>query len=342
MALEQVLGAVVPSGLLSAFLEQIPFGVAVFDEHGAPVLHNTAFTQIVGVLPALVQQVPLQCDPVTRALAGEEVLGEETDLRGAGPDGPSRRVRASVLRLPRSGVLLLVPAERTVDIREILGVVAHDLRNPLAAMRMTAQLLGKPDEMADERRVTLARRLLTSSNRMEAIVRTLLEYARASAGAVVRLQRETMDLGELTRRVVEEQEVAYPGRRPETRVLGDPVGNWDPGRLEQVIAHLVTNALRHGAESPPPTVTVDGTGADQVTVTVTNGGPPIPAEVMDQLFRPFAMPARAPGTPRRQIGLGLFVVHELVTAHDGTVAGTSDQAGTRFEVALPRAPVTPA
>src|SRR4051794_16017896 len=342
MSLEQVLGPVVPSGLLSAFLEQIPFGVVVFDEQGAPVLHNTAFTQIVGVLPARVQQVPLQCDPVTRALAGGEVLGEETDLRAPGPDGPSRRVRASVLRLPRGGVLLLVPAERTVDVREILGVVAHDLRNPLAAMRMTAQLVGKPDEMADERRVTLAKRLLTSSNRMEAIVRTLLEYVRSSAGAVVRLHRERMDLGELTRRVVEEQEIAYPGRRAETRVIGDPVGSWDPGRLDQVIAHLVTNAFRHGAESPRPTVTVDGSAADRVTVAVTNGGPPIPPEVMGQLFRPFALPAPAPGSPRRQIGLGLFVVHELVAAHGGTVAGTSDQTATRFEVSLPRDTVTPA
>ena len=93
-------------------------------------------------------------------------------------------------------------------------------------------------------------------------------------------------------------------------------------------------------EAPRPTVTLDGTAADRVTLTVASGGPPIPPEVMAELFRPFATPPRAPGSPRRQIGLGLFVVHELVVAHGGTVEGTSAQDGTRFVVSLPRAAVT--
>jgi signal transduction histidine kinase len=331
--------------LLSAFLQQIPGGIVVFDHQGRPLLHNTAFTQIVGAVPGRVQDLALECDPVGRALRGEVVAGEEEQLAGA--DGQRHPVRVSALPWPTGaetagGILLIVAAAapRLPDVdggaREILGVVGHDLRNPLAAVRMTAQLLGKSDEMTGERRVTLARRLLTSSARMDAIVRSLLDYARAAAGAVVRLQREPVDLAELADRVIEEQELAHQGRSAERRWSGDTRGTWDPDRLEQVVAHLVSNAFRHGAESPKPVVTIDGTSPDEVKLAVENQGPAIPPELLARAFQPFSIGPRPPGTPRRSIGLGLFVVHEMVTAHGGSVSGDSSAEGTRFEVVLPR------
>jgi signal transduction histidine kinase len=338
MALDLLLGlGAANAPLLSAFLEEIPVGVVVFDGQGRPLVHNTAITQIVGVLPGRVQEVPLESDPVGRALAGQAVLGETTQLRV--PGGLPRAVRVSALAdRSGAGVLLLVAPELDGNTREILGVVGHDLRNPLAAMRMTAQLLAKPDDMPEERRVTLARRLMTSSSRMDGIVRGLLDYARAAAGAVVKLQREPIDLAELAGRVIEEQELAHPGHTAERRFDGDAQGSWDPGRLEQVVAHLVANAFRHGAESPPPVVSIDGSAADRVRLAVDNQGPPIPPDLMARVFQPFSVAPRPPGTPRRHIGLGLFVVHELVGAHGGSVTGRSSDAGTRFEVALPRQP----
>jgi signal transduction histidine kinase len=254
-------------------------------------------------------------------------------------------VRVSVLPLraigeASGGILMIVasaPAELDTGAKEILGVVGHDLRNPLAAMRMTAQLLGKADEMASERRVTLSRRLLTSSARMDAIVRSLLDYSRAAAGAVVRLQCERVDLAELAARVIEDQELAHAGRTAERRVAGDATGNWDPGRLEQVVAHLVGNAFRHGAATPHPVVSVEGTAADRVHLVVHNHGAAMSPDLLGRMFHPFSTGPRPPGTPRRQIGLGLFVVHEMVTAHGGSVSGTSStEDGTRFEVILPR------
>jgi signal transduction histidine kinase len=330
------------ASLLSGFLEQVPGGVVVFDHDGRPLLHNNAFTQIVGVLPGRVQDLPLESDPVGRALAGSAVTAEEVQLATASP----RRVRVSVLPLHRDGVigggiLLLVAASQAAapeaSVREILGVVGHDLRNPLAAMKMTAQLLGKGDEMQADRRATLARRLLSSATRMEAIVRNLLDYSRASAGALVRLQPEAVDLADVTRRVVEELEQSHPGRKAEHRVSGDPSGRWDLGRIEQVVGQLVSNAFRHGAESPPAVVTIDGTDGTQVTLVVSNQGPAIPPELLARIFDPFSIGPREPGAPRRQIGLGLFVVHEMVSAHGGSVTGSSsEEEGTSFRVVLPR------
>jgi signal transduction histidine kinase len=341
MPLDRLLG---PSeALLSDFLEQIPAGIVVFDHEGRSLLHNTVFIEIVGALPVLVQDLPLESDLARRARDGKVIMGEDALLRSA--DGRQRQVRISSLPLRSidegSGGILMIVASASAELdggaKEILGVVGHDLRNPLAAMRMTAQLLGKDGEMPSERRVTLTRRLLTSAGRMDAIVRGLLDYARASAGAVVRLQREAVNLAELAARVIEDQELAHAGRSAERRVAGDPTGNWDPGRLEQVVAHLVGNAFRHGAETPRPVVSIEGTAPDRVLLVVHNHGAAMPPELLGQMFHPFAIGPRPPGTPRRQIGLGLFVVHEMVTAHGGTVSGTSSvEGGTRFEVVLPR------
>jgi signal transduction histidine kinase len=340
MSLDRLLGpGAAFRSLLSAFLEQVPAGIVVFDRTGRALLHNTAFIQIVGVLPGHVQEVSPD-SPAARALAGTPVFAETLTL--SPPGGATRRVTVSAVPLPDGAgvVVLAVPAQgldAAPSSREIFGVVAHDLRNPLAAIRMTAQLLGRPDEMAADRRVTLAKRLLSSATRMDAIVRNLLDYARASAGGVVQLNREAVDLAELTRRVVGEQEQFNPGRTLQQSVTGDTAGHWDPGRLEQVVGHLVANAFRHGADTPVPVLAIDGTAPDRVTLTIRNHGPAMSPELMARAFQPFTVAPPPPGTPRRHIGLGLFVVHQMVAAHGGSVRGTSsDAAGTKFRVELPR------
>src|SRR5207248_1403377 len=105
---------------------------------------------------------------------------------------------------------------------------------------MTAQLLAKAGDLTPERRTTLAARILTSCGRMDSIVKGLLDYARASAGALVRLEREPVDLGALARRVIDEQQIMFPGRAVELATNGDVTGRWDPGRLDQIVANMVS------------------------------------------------------------------------------------------------------
>jgi signal transduction histidine kinase len=355
-SIERLLGSLASdSPSLASFLEEMPAGVMFFDQEGRPLVHNRTFTEIVGVVPSLVQHVEGEAGAsAVRALAGEVTSGEERTLRASGspPEAPAQTVRVSALPLRDAsgavvgGILVLKPViDAESGIREVLGVVGHDLRNPLAAIRMTAQLLLRNDEMPTERRVTLAQRLMTSSARMDSMVKSLLDYARSRAGAVVKLEREQVDLGELCKRVVSEQEHAHPGRGADVQIQGDPSGRWDTGRLEQIVAHLVANAFRHGADMARARVEVDGRAAGEVALSVHNAGPAIPPSLLERLFDPFEIGPRPPGTPRRQIGLGLFVVRELVSAHDGSVSLTSTEVeGTRVVVRLPRAApgVTPA
>jgi signal transduction histidine kinase len=131
-----------------------------------------------------------------------------------------------------------------------------------------------------------------------------------------------------------------PDRRIELEVLGDAHGTWDPGRMAQVISNLVSNAVAHGAPYAPVTVQIDATGDDHVDLSVHNEGPPIPPELLPVLFEPFR---RGTGDKSpRGLGLGLYIVRQLVEAHGGTVdVRSTAPEGTTFTIELQRTlPVT--
>lgn len=321
---------------LAALLRQIPAGVCVYDSQTQRLASNEAFTRLMGGADEPGHTSPLSA-LLARARGGETVLEAPLEWPAG---GGTQRALASALPV-RAGaevaglVAVVIDPGAESGQRETLGIVGHDLRNPLAAIRMTAQLLSKPGDMPPERRITLGKRILTSSSRMDSIVKGLLDYARARAGALVRLERETVDLAALATSVIEDQTGNITGRAIELRTRGELVGQWDAGRIEQILSHLVSNALRHGAEGTSVmTLTGEATG---VEISLQNQGPPIPAELLPRIFDPFAIGPRPEGTPRRSIGLGLFVVRELARAHGGTVAVESSEAqGTRFTVTLPR------
>ena len=116
---------------------------------------------------------------------------------------------------------------------------------------------------------------------------------------------------------------------------GDARGSWDPARLGEVVSNLVANALVHGDDVEPVRVTID-VGGDDVWLRVHNGGKAIAPEVRAVLFEPFR---RGDGAPRgKSLGLGLYIVRQIVLAHDGTVrVDSTDRDGTTVTVRLPRA-----
>lgn len=330
--------------------DQVAAGLALFDGDGRIVVHNNSLSRILGPVPARVQDIrfagadgvemPRDDAPAARALAGDAVIGAESQvLRAHGP----RAVRVTATPIGGAGgaiagglLAIEEPREADVLLREVLAIVAHDVRNPLSAIRMTAQLLAKTGEVPAERRVTLAQRVISSSGRLETIVKSLVEYARSRAGAVVRLQRERADMAVLIERIAGDMATAFPTRTIEREARGDGSGEWDVARVEYVVTQLVSNALRHGSDAAPVRIEVDGSAADEVRVSVRNAGAAIPEELRARIFDPFQIGTRAPGAPRRQIGLGLFVARELVAAHGGKIELRSDDRETVFEVTLPR------
>jgi signal transduction histidine kinase len=335
-------------------LDEVPAGLARFDADGHLLACNAELRRILGTVPERADALVLRPlfttadrmrevkPPLARALAGESVHGEEYELQREGDTARCVRVSAAPADAEVGGAWLLmvdVGERRSLDILrdQVLGVVAHDLRNPMSAMRMTLAMLGKKTELPMERRLALTERLTGTLGRMEALVNTLAEFARADGGIDVRLQLAPGNLGLLYDRLQPDLDVIYPGRKVEVQRLGDLEGEWDAARIERVLAHLVGNALKHGADDAPVTLALDGTAAEHLRITVRNQGPPIPADLLPQVYQPFTTGSIDKNGRRRGIGLGLFVVRHLVEAHGGTVQLTSTaEAGTQVTVNLPR------
>ncbi|MFP2910762.1 PAS domain-containing protein [Pyxidicoccus sp. 3LFB2] len=288
--------------------------------------------------------------PLARSLLhGETVTREPVRLLTG--DGSARHVDLSSTRVhdargrPLAGVAVLTDVTAHHEMRQalrreaetrdrLMGIVGHDLRSPLQAIAMSSTMLlrGSAPESPQHQR---AARILTSVRRMDHLIRDLLDYARVSQGGTLPIQRWRVSLEDACRIVVDELVTAYPDRVIHLALRGDLVGEWDLDRLAQLVGNLVANALTHGARGVPVEVRGDGDG-DEVVLEVANAGNPIPPSLLPRLFQPFTR-ADEGGDPLKGVGLGLFIVQEIVNAHGGRVQVTSTrETGTVFQVRLPR------
>ncbi|EHK63226.1 hybrid sensor histidine kinase/response regulator [Achromobacter arsenitoxydans] len=231
--------------------------------------------------------------------------------------------------------------ERTEALRVnemFMAVLSHDLRSPLQAIIMGASLLQRQSE--DARAASLAQRMLLSGDRMARLIEDLLDVTRIRQAGGLTLAPEALCMEMLVNRALDEARTGQPDRQIEFQCFGNAAGNWDGQRISQVIANLIGNALHHGSRDAPVRVEVDGAAADQVVVTVINGGA-IPTELMPHLFNPFRGGARPQGG-RQGLGLGLFIAQQIVLSHGGRISAESRDAVTRFRVVLPRQVQAPA
>jgi two-component system, sensor histidine kinase and response regulator len=222
----------------------------------------------------------------------------------------------------------------TLRLNEMFSaVLGHDLRNPLSAILMAAHMI--QNQSQDETVRGTAKRILMSGKRMTRMIDDMLDLARARLAGGIPLKASRSDLAEPVQRVVREYEIAFPGRHFEFQQDGDLVGEWDAERLAQVASNLIGNALQHGAPDGPVQIRLDGSGADTVVLSVVNAGS-IPTRVMPHLFEPFQGGQREPGQ-NQGLGLGLYIVQQIVQVHGGSVdvqSGTADR--TVFQVKIPR------
>jgi len=223
--------------------------------------------------------------------------------------------------------------DETLRLSEMFtAVLGHDLRNPLNALVTGAQLLQHRSEDAAVR--DTAGRMLSSARRMGRMIDDLLDLARARLAGGIPLRREPVDLRLLLERVVHEHQTAFPGRRIDVNLDGDLAGHWDADRLAQIASNLLANALRHGDETVTVEVCARGAGTRGIALSIRNGGT-IPPDVLPVLFDPFRSGPRLSGRGEG-LGLGLYIVQQLVLAHQGTVAVESSDGVTTFSLELPR------
>jgi signal transduction histidine kinase len=352
--------------LLAAVLDQLPVGVLIAEAGtGRLLLGNRQLEHLwrhpfqeAGDLDAWTgfksfradgSECPPQEWPLTRALVRGEVVTSEVlrIQRGDGTWG-EHEVSAAPVRDGAGHILAAVAimldvtdrrrAEeaqaRTARFREqFLGVVSHDLRNPLNAILLSANALLRSGALEERQERTVAR-IARSASGMERMIRDLLDFTRVRLGGGFPLQPEPMHLDRLCAEVLEELEAAHPARALRSELRGGPAGAWDRHRLAQLVSNLVGNALQYSPEHSPVTVATRPDG-EHMVLEVHNLGTPIPPEVLPHLFEPFRRGSGAPAG-RQGLGLGLYIVQEIAHAHGGTVAvRSSEPEGTRFTVRLP-------
>jgi signal transduction histidine kinase len=294
-----------------------------------------------------------------RSVALLEDLKEDTALRLDEEQrllSSSMRSGAVVVVIGDAVLLALIVAAATLAMRDaadkaravqfqrrVLGMVGHDLRNPLSIISLSVTQLAR-NGGAGDRSLAWLGRITAAANRMERLIRDLLDCSRIELGMALPIEIRKGDADKSCRRIVEDFRAIHPSREICYEPGDTSEVEWDPDRIEQVLENLVGNALKYSPEPTP--VRLGWTrGSREIVIEVTNGGAPIPDSVLPHVFEPFrrGVDHDAVGT-RKGVGLGLYIVRHLVRQHRGTISvRSSAEAGTTFTLSLPQsAPSLPA
>ena len=243
--------------------------------------------------------------------------------------GASRRLTASELHLGE--------AREAAELREqFVAVLGHDLRTPLAAIRASVDILKQAP--LDERHKQVVEMMKRSTARMAELIDNVLDFARGRQGGGLALTcRAVQSLEPTLREVVAELSTNFPWAVIETDFdITQPI-DCDRGRIAQLFSNLLNNALTHGSQDAP--IRVRAFCAEgHFELSIANAGEPIPPAAVGHLFQPFYRGKMRPN--REGLGLGLFIAHQIATAHGGTLTVTSAPQETCFTFRMPIAEQT--
>lgn len=220
-----------------------------------------------------------------------------------------------------------------------LGTLIHDLRNPLAAVSQSAELLGMIGTF-DEKQKTLVDQINTSTANVSKMVSNLIDAVRVRLGKGVPVAPQAMNMQAVVKQAVDEMRAAHPECKFSVESIGDLQGKWDPARVGQLLSNLLGNAVQHGDKQAPIDVVAIG-GPQEVLLSVHNDGPPIPPAAIPAIFDPLTRGEgeKQSGSASTSLGLGLFIARKIVEAHGGEINVTSSKnEGTTFLARLPRVP----
>lgn len=215
-----------------------------------------------------------------------------------------------------------------------MGMLAHDIRNPLGTIRLATELMTRSGQVS----AATAQLVVNAARRIQSIVELIVDFSRAQSHGVMPVSVRPGELSGIFASVVDETRVRHPstpialqGAELDTR------GQWDDGRMGQLLSNLLENAILYGAPGTPVTVILTAE-AEHVGFSVHNLGKPIPLQDRERIFEPRTRgPGAGEGPSLHGMGLGLYICREIVRSHGGTLAvRSSEGAGTTFLGRLPR------
>jgi signal transduction histidine kinase len=261
-----------------------------------------------------------------------EVEEQRSDNRSLRDDQAFEDERASRILAETS----LLDMQEHVELRErFIGVLAHDLRNPLSVITMALQQVLSADDLSLAHRKTLTR-AATNAGRMARMISELLDFARCRSGGIP-VTFAPAELVAICRQAVEEIQAIHSLRKVTLAPSVTIEGHWDRDRLNELLCNLLSNAIHYSPVDSPVRVAVrlDSTGS--ALVEIQNQGDPIPPDEFPLVFDPFrrGRKERAEGS-KTGLGLGLYIAQQIAIAHGGTLQGRSNaEDGTVFSLRLP-------
>lgn len=223
-----------------------------------------------------------------------------------------------------------------------LAILGHDLRSPLSAIANSSLYLGAPGLLPRGAPLEAVGRINRSAAKMASMIKDLLEYTRTRLGRAIPISPEAASMEKICNLALDEIRAAHPERAFRLETSGNLEGSFDSERLQQVLSNLLSNAVRHGDRNQPITLSARG-APDKISVQVKNYGRTIPPDQLQVIFNPLVQIPSAlvdeDSGPSTSLGLGLYIAHEIVTMHGGTiVAESTEEDGTVFSAWLPRVP----
>ncbi|HTL22710.1 MAG TPA: ATP-binding protein [Mycobacteriales bacterium] len=337
--------------------DELPDGVLVLDAGGQVQVANPAAARILGAdVDQLVGRPLEQVLPLDdlqgrdwwaclRPFAGLDTRTRQSEQRLVMREGPLQGrellVTAAFVRDERRVLQRVVLAIRDNRARErsdrsradLVSTVAHELRSPLTSVKgFTATLLAKWERFDDEQKKVMLETVNADADRVTRLLTELLDVSRIDAGRL-EMRKQVVDLEASARKAVSGQVAAgEPAERFVLDVSGPLPEIWaDPDKVDQVLANLVENALRHGAGTVTIRIRPDDGGPPGAVVFVEDEGEGVAPDTAARVFTRFWRGNRARGT-----GLGLYIVKGLVEAHGGTVeVGRAPGGGAQFRFVLP-------
>lgn len=221
----------------------------------------------------------------------------------------------------------------------LMAVLGHDLRDPLHSISMAARVLEK-NNGADGNTGKLGQRIQSSSSRMQRLVSQVMDMSRLQSRLGLDLQPASIDLVQLLADLMDEARTAHPGMQLVGHLPASLQAEVDPDRMAQVFSNLVSNARHHGDAGHPVEVHMQATPEGPL-IQVRNVAPPIAPEVAGDLFTPFKASSVGKARNRSGLGLGLYIAHQIVQGHGGSIGYAHEAPHVVFTVHLPQRPARP-
>lgn len=219
-----------------------------------------------------------------------------------------------------------------------LAILSHDLRNPLNTTMVSSMILMRYDDVGDKV-LSAAQRIYNSSLRMSRLINDLLDYTRRQLEKSLPISLAPANMAKICKNIIQEQQSVNPDRTIILKIDGSFDGIWDQERLSQVFSNLLGNAIEHGDKNSQILVELKGM-ENSVVIKINNKGQPISATEIQNIFKPLISFEKSDDinhSKKTHLGLGLYIAHEIITAHNGTIDVTSNMAeGTTFTIDLPR------